>query len=88
MRLDIESRWPDLFVRLDASARSDVLQSLSSAWRQGWVPNREDVQNLTDRTRGTIDHDEYMRLLDEPARRWREPDATHSWASGPSWEDA
>lgn len=68
-KFDIEERWPELFAQLDANQRNAVRQSLAAAWHEGWVPNREDVENLTDRARGAIDHAEYLRRVREAARR-------------------
>ncbi|TCC11852.1 antitoxin VbhA family protein [Kribbella soli] len=67
--LDIEKRWPELFVPLDDVQRRAVLQSFANAWHEGWEPNREDVENLADRARGVIDQDEYLRRADAAARR-------------------
>ncbi|GAA3299426.1 hypothetical protein [Glutamicibacter nicotianae] len=53
-KFDIEERWPELFTQLDANQRSAIRQALASAWHEGWVPNREDVENLTDVARGAI----------------------------------
>ena len=47
------------------------MQSLASAWHEGWEPNRENVENLTDKMRGAIDEDEYMRRSREAAERRR-----------------
>lgn len=58
-KFDVERRWPELFAQLDATQRHAVVQSLASAWHEGWTPNREDVENLTDRARGAIDAAEY-----------------------------
>lgn len=60
---DVEDRWPELFVQLDDVQRNAVRQSLASAWHEGWEPNREDVENLTDEARGAIDGEEYMRRV-------------------------
>jgi len=70
-RFDIEQRWPELFTGLDANNRRAVVQSLASSWHEGWVPNREDVENLTDNARGTIDGAEYLRRVDAAAERRR-----------------
>ena len=70
-RFEIEQRWPDLFERLEARQRRAVVQSLASAWHEGWVPNREDVKNLTDEARGDIDRDEYLRRVAQAAERHR-----------------
>lgn len=68
-RFDVEERWPELFAQLDAAQRRAVVQSLASAWHEGWQPNREDVENLTDRARGAIDAAEYRRRAHAAARR-------------------
>ncbi|OFS27826.1 MULTISPECIES: antitoxin VbhA family protein [unclassified Brevibacterium] len=69
--LDIEERWPELFAQLDEKQRRNVVQSFAAAWHEGWEPNREDVENLTDYVRGAIDFDEYLRRSDEAAERHR-----------------
>lgn len=66
---DVEARWPELFDQLDADQLRAVVQSLASAWHEGWTPNREDVENLTDFTRGAIDGDEYDRRVRGAAER-------------------
>lgn len=70
-RFDIEERWPELFADLDDGKRHAIVQALASAWHEGWVPNREDVENLTDEARGAIDEAEYLRRARESARRRR-----------------
>lgn len=60
---NVEARWPELFVQLDERQRRAVVDTLASSWHEGWVPNREDVENLTDFTRGAIDGDEYGRRV-------------------------
>lgn len=66
-KFDIEERWPELFDRLDAVKRNAVRQSLASAWHEGWIPNREDVENLTDVACGAIE--EFLRRAKAMARR-------------------
>ena len=56
---DVEARWPELFDGLSALHRVAVVQTLACGWHEGWVPNRADVADLIDVTRGTIDEDEY-----------------------------
>lgn len=68
-KFNIEERWPELFVQLDETQRRAVVQSLASAWHEGWTPNREDVENLTDEARGAIDAAEYRRRAHAAARR-------------------
>lgn len=68
-RLDIEDRWPELFEQLDEVQRRAVVQSFAAAWHEGWIPNREDVENLTDKARGAIDADEYRRRAHAAVRR-------------------
>ena len=70
-KFDIEERWPELFAQLDATQRNAVRQSLAAAWHEGWVPNREDVENLTDFVRGAIDEAEYDRRAAGAAERHR-----------------
>lgn len=76
--LDIEERWPELFEQLTDVQRESVVQAFADAWHEGWEPNREDVENLTDRARGAIDRDEYLRRADEAAERHRKARATAS----------
>lgn len=68
-KFDNEERWPELFVELDQTQRRAVVQSLASAWHEGWTPNREDFENLTDEARGAIDAAEYRRRAHAGARR-------------------
>ncbi len=68
-KFDIEERWPELFADLDDADRHAVRQAFASAWHEGWVPNREDVENLTDETRGAIDEAEYRRRSHAAVRR-------------------
>lgn len=70
-RFDVEERWPELFEQLSSEHRRAVVQSLASAWHEGWAPNREDVENLTDRARGVIDGAEYLRRVREAAQHHR-----------------
>ena len=58
---NIEARWPELFEPLDNATRTHVVNTFASSWHEGWVPNREDVENLTDYARGVIDKAEYDR---------------------------
>ena len=62
--LDIEERWPELFEPLTAVQRESVVQAFADAWHEGWVPNREDVENLTDEARGAIDAEAADKLAD------------------------
>lgn len=68
-KFDVEDRWPELFAQLDGTQRNAVRQSLAAAWHEGWKPNREDVENLTDEARSAIDETEYLRRVREAARR-------------------
>ena len=68
---DVEVRWPEMFAQFNAMQRRAVVQSLAVDWHEGWVPNREDVENLTDEARGAIDREEYMRRVREAAERHR-----------------
>ena len=51
---DVEARWPELFDQLDADKRRAVVRSLAAGWHEGWEPNREDVSDLIDYTRGAL----------------------------------
>src|SRR5690606_6962038 len=64
-----EQRWPGRCAKLDETQGQAGGQSLASAWHEGWVPNREDVENLTDEARGAIDAAEYRRRAHAAARR-------------------
>lgn len=66
---DVEDRWPELFVQLDDVQRNSVRQSLAAGWHEGFNPTREDVENLTDLARGSIDFPEYRRRGLAAARR-------------------
>jgi len=66
---DVTEQWPELFEQLDEVQRRAVVQSLAVAWHEGWVPTREDVENLTDRARGVIDSAEYRRRAHAASRR-------------------
>lgn len=68
---DITARWPELFAALSDPQRVAVVSSLSNAWHEGWEPNREDVENLTDLVRGAIDEAEYDRRAQGAAGRRR-----------------
>ncbi|SPT53651.1 Uncharacterised protein [Actinomyces bovis] len=72
-KFDIEERWPELFTQLDETQRHAVMQSLAAAWHEGFEPTREDVENLTDYARGTIDLNEYRRRAHAAARRVSQP---------------
>ncbi len=72
-KFDIEQRWPELFAELDDVQREAVVQALAAAWHEGWQPNREDVENLTDEARGAISHDEFLRRSLEAAQRSTSP---------------
>ncbi|MBF4550714.1 hypothetical protein [Pseudoclavibacter sp. VKM Ac-2888] len=63
VEFDIQKRWPELFAPLSAQQRKIVVNALASSWHEGWVPNREDVENLTDLLRGAIDKAEYDRRV-------------------------
>ncbi|GAB3519560.1 antitoxin VbhA family protein [Arthrobacter monumenti] len=66
---NVEARWPELFDELTPDDRRHVLNALASNWHEGWKPNREDVENLTDYARGAIDRAEYSRRVDMAAAR-------------------
>ena len=62
----VEQEWPELFAQLDATQRDSVRQA---GWHEGFTPTREDVENVTDYTRGAIDLAEYRRRGHAAARR-------------------
>lgn len=68
---NIEARWPELFAPLEEETRRAVVNSFASSWHEGWAPNREDVENLTDYARGAIDKSEYDRRAAGAAERHR-----------------
>ncbi|GAB3794170.1 hypothetical protein GCM10028798_00120 [Humibacter antri] len=78
VEFDVVERWPELFTQLDEGQRRSVVQSLAASWHEGWVPNREDVENLTDEARGAIDEAEYLRRAREAAERRRKVAAAAS----------
>jgi len=55
-----------------------VIQTLASSWHEGWEPNRQDVENLTDHARGAIDTEEHLRRADAAAERRRKAQAVAS----------
>ena len=57
---DVEARWPELFAQLDGAQRAAVLRSLAAGWHEGWEPNKEDVADLIDYSRGVLTFDEYQ----------------------------
>ena len=67
-------RWqnlsvPELFDQLDADQRRAVVRSLAAGWHEGWEPNREDVADLIDYTRGALTFEDYQaRSADKAAR--------------------
>lgn len=77
-KFDVVDRWPELFTALTAMQRTSVIQALASSWHEGWEPNREDVENLTDHARGAIDEAEYLRRADAAAERRRQVHAIAS----------
>ncbi|MFJ4164620.1 hypothetical protein ACIPY5_03620 [Microbacterium sp. NPDC089698] len=70
-RFDIETRWPELFEQLDDTHCRAVVQALANSWHEGWIPDRDDVENLVDPARGAIDDDEYMRRANAIIERHR-----------------
>lgn len=66
---DAAEQWPELFSPLNREQRHAVVQSLAVAGHEGWVPTREQVQNLVDRAAGSIDAAEYSRRSELAARR-------------------
>lgn len=76
VEFNVEGRWPELFEGLSVETRQSVLNTLASSWHEGWVPNREDVRDLTDYARGTIDRAEYDRRSRAAADEGRTGPAT------------
>lgn len=68
-RFEVEERWPELFEQLTEDERFAIVNTLASSWHEGWVPNREHVENLTDYARGVIDKAEYERRSRAAAER-------------------
>lgn len=68
---NIQARWPELFAPLTERQRRIVVNAFASSWHEGWVPNRPDVENLTDLVRGAIDEAEYDRRADALAEALR-----------------
>ncbi len=60
----VEKRWPELFAEMNEDDRRAVLQGMAVALEGGWVPSREEVENLTDEARGAIGEDEALRRAD------------------------
>lgn len=58
---NIRGRWPELFAPLSERQQRVVVNAFASSWHEGWVPNRPDVENLTDLVRGAITEAEYDR---------------------------
>ncbi|HWS52324.1 MAG TPA: hypothetical protein VN241_15035 [Microbacterium sp.] len=75
---DVGERWPRLFAQLSEAQRATVIQTLASSWHEGWEPNRQDVENLTDHARGAIDTEEHLRRADAAAERRRKAQAVAS----------
>lgn len=71
VEFNIEGRWPELFAPLDEATRRAVVNAFASSWHEGWVPNRVDVENLTDYARGAIDMAEYDRRAAAAAEAYR-----------------
>jgi len=61
--------WPELFEGLTKVQRRAVLNTLASSYHEGWEPNREYVENLTDYARGAISKEEYLRRADAAVDR-------------------
>lgn len=70
-KFDVDERWPELFTQLTERDRNAVIQTLASSWHEGWKPNREVVECLTDYVRGAIDQEEYLRRTDAAVERHR-----------------
>ena len=55
----IVERWPDLFEDVSEGDTDDIVQTFASAYQEGWVPNRADVEDLVAFHTRRIDFDEY-----------------------------
>lgn len=67
--LDIDRRWPELFVPLNPKQHRDIMNVFAANWHEGWVPNRQDVADLIDQSRGLITTEEYTRRTIAKAKR-------------------
>lgn len=70
-RFHVEEQWPELFDVLTEEQRHSVVATLIAGWHEGWEPTREDVENLSDFSRGAITGDEYSCRVRESAGRER-----------------
>ncbi len=61
--LDLENRWPDLFVDLNDDQRDRVVHGWAAQWHEGWEPNRADVELSVDYIAGRVSGDEYRRRV-------------------------
>jgi hypothetical protein len=68
--LGIETRWPELFTPLDETHRELLNDAFASIWHEGWIPNREDVKDLSEHLQGIIDITEYNRRSRVAAERY------------------
>ncbi|MDR1427030.1 MAG: hypothetical protein LBJ08_04660 [Bifidobacteriaceae bacterium] len=69
---DVQERWPDLFEGLSERGRWAVVQALAAAWHEGWVPNRDDVELITDDARGAVSPKEFRERAYRAALRDRQ----------------
>lgn len=59
----LEKRWPEVLAPLEVTQRWVMGLLLGSAWHEGRVPDRENLENLTDHALGVIDDAEYPRCV-------------------------
>lgn len=59
-----QEKWPELFQDLAPDTAKHVVASFASSFHEGWIPNREAVENLTKLAKGEIDKTEYDRRAD------------------------
>ena len=65
----VEEQWPELFAQLDETQRDSVRQALAAGWLEVVTPTREDVESVTDSTRGAFALAESRRRGHAAARR-------------------
>lgn len=65
----VEERWPELFEQLEGEDRRQFVNTLASSWHEGWVPGRDEIENMINKHLGRISHAEYLRRADAIAER-------------------
>ena len=61
--LDLENRWPELFVGLDDGQSARVVHGWAAQWHEGWEPNRAAVELSVGYIAGRVSGDEYRRRV-------------------------